>query len=430
MKLISCYIENFGKLSQYSYEFKNGLNVIEAENGWGKTTFAAFLKAMLFGMEYRIGKKILTDRDRYLPWQGGRYGGNLIVEINEKTYRIERYFGKKESDDTFIAYDIATNMETRELGKDFGEECWSVDRDSYEKSAFISLNDMGLLNDIISGKLGNIDEQEADMEASSEAIELLNVEMKKYKSIKRTSGQIYKKKAENIDLEIETKNCEKSIDFINQNEKWLQLEKNKIKVLDQEMKEIDDEQGMLLIYQKKKRFIEINLQLKELKEDYDQETSFFKDREMSIQELDKLEKEIKQYEKLKVKEKIPEPIFEEDIVKLKTYAKRFDEVISSEDKIDHYIKGYRVYGNLEDKEKILQEELLEIENEEKQETEKPVGRWIRIFMYIVGIMMIGMGVLFLRENMRALGYLGTVLGSFLIFWEVISAIKGLSNKKR
>ena len=42
MKLISCYIENFGGLHQFSYDFTDGLNVILENNGWGKTTLAVF----------------------------------------------------------------------------------------------------------------------------------------------------------------------------------------------------------------------------------------------------------------------------------------------------------------------------------------------------------------------------------------------------
>ena len=44
MKLIKCHIENFGKLSGYDYEFKDGLNTIKEDNGYGKTTFASFIK--------------------------------------------------------------------------------------------------------------------------------------------------------------------------------------------------------------------------------------------------------------------------------------------------------------------------------------------------------------------------------------------------
>ena len=57
MKLLSCHIENFGKISNFDYIFQDGLNLINQPNGWGKTTFACFLKAMFFGMEKKGKQK-------------------------------------------------------------------------------------------------------------------------------------------------------------------------------------------------------------------------------------------------------------------------------------------------------------------------------------------------------------------------------------
>ena len=51
MRLISCHIENFGKLSDFSCEFSGGLNIICEDNGWGKSTFAAFIRAMFYRSE-------------------------------------------------------------------------------------------------------------------------------------------------------------------------------------------------------------------------------------------------------------------------------------------------------------------------------------------------------------------------------------------
>ena len=50
MKLISLYIENFGRFSDFSYDFNEDLNVFYKENGWGKTTLSVFIKAMLYGL--------------------------------------------------------------------------------------------------------------------------------------------------------------------------------------------------------------------------------------------------------------------------------------------------------------------------------------------------------------------------------------------
>lgn len=92
MKLIKCYIENFGTFHQYSHNFQDGLNIIKENNGFGKTTFATFIKSMFYGLENRKTEK--TNRKLYAPWQGGTYGGNIEFEINEKKYRIERTFRK------------------------------------------------------------------------------------------------------------------------------------------------------------------------------------------------------------------------------------------------------------------------------------------------------------------------------------------------
>ena len=48
MKLISLYIDNFGKLSDYSFDFSKTLNSLYEENGWGKTTLTVFIKSMLY----------------------------------------------------------------------------------------------------------------------------------------------------------------------------------------------------------------------------------------------------------------------------------------------------------------------------------------------------------------------------------------------
>ena len=50
MKLLSMYVDNFGKLSGFTYNFESSMNTIYEENGWRKSTFAAFIKAMLYYM--------------------------------------------------------------------------------------------------------------------------------------------------------------------------------------------------------------------------------------------------------------------------------------------------------------------------------------------------------------------------------------------
>ena len=138
MKLINCYIENFGKISKQRYDFKDGFNCIVGENGSGKTTLAAFIKAMLYGLG-DTKKASLTENDRkhYMPWQGGVCGGHLTFSAGPKTYRIERSFSSKASEDTYTLYDTATGKVCYDYANP-GEELFGIDADGFERTVFLS----------------------------------------------------------------------------------------------------------------------------------------------------------------------------------------------------------------------------------------------------------------------------------------------------
>ncbi len=139
MKLIECYIESFGKLTRFSYHFEDGLNVFCRENGWGKSTFAGFIKAMFYGLgSSRSADANLNERLRYLPWQGGKCGGTLTFSVGEETYRVERTFGTEEAQDTFALYDCKTGQASTAYTSNIGEELFDIDAAGYERSTFIS----------------------------------------------------------------------------------------------------------------------------------------------------------------------------------------------------------------------------------------------------------------------------------------------------
>ena len=108
MKLVSCHIENFGKLHDYAVDFSEGKNVILAENGFGKSTLAGFIRAMFYGLDGQGRKDIeKNERKRYEPWQGGVFGGKLVFEVKGKQYEVTRTFGAKEE---FELRDATTNL--------------------------------------------------------------------------------------------------------------------------------------------------------------------------------------------------------------------------------------------------------------------------------------------------------------------------------
>ena len=90
MKLRSCHIDNFGKLSDLHLEFQDGVNLFHEPNAWGKSTLAAFLRVMFYGFDSKR-ESGLFDKERvvFRPWQGGTYGGELDFSYQGKEYSDE-----------------------------------------------------------------------------------------------------------------------------------------------------------------------------------------------------------------------------------------------------------------------------------------------------------------------------------------------------
>ena len=158
MKLISCHIAHFGKIENFKYDFDEGFNSILEENGWGKTTFSVFMKAMFYGLEYSPNtKKKLLERNHYLPWDGSLCGGNIVFRAKGREYRIERTFGKTDKDDTFALYDNVTGLLSDDYSENIGEELFRVDRDSFEKSVYIPQTSLATaMTDSLNAKMGNL----------------------------------------------------------------------------------------------------------------------------------------------------------------------------------------------------------------------------------------------------------------------------------
>lgn len=185
MKLISCYIENFGGLHQFSYDFTNGLNVIMGNNGWGKTTLAAFLKAMFYGLE-RSTKRSLDENERkkYEPWNGGAYGGNLVFEADGMVYRAERFFAGKDKEDTFVLYDVNTGLESKIYTDKLGEELFGIDKNAFEQSIYMKQGEYAVsMTDSVATKMSGLMASGDDMDCYEKACARLEEEMKIYKKI-------------------------------------------------------------------------------------------------------------------------------------------------------------------------------------------------------------------------------------------------------
>ena len=91
MKILSM-TATFGKLSRQTLQFEPGMNLIEAPNEWGKSTWCAFIMAMLYGIDTSARSKtgILADKEHYAPWSGEPMSGRMDILWQGREITIER----------------------------------------------------------------------------------------------------------------------------------------------------------------------------------------------------------------------------------------------------------------------------------------------------------------------------------------------------
>lgn len=192
MKLVSLYIENFGGLSQYSLDFEDGLTVIEEVNGFGKTTLAEFIRAMFYGFPRKAKTLDKSRRQKYTPWNGGKFGGNLVFEVSGSRYRVERSFGATPKGDSFTLIDLATGRKSSRYSEELGLELFQLDADSFERSTYLpQISDGSVLTtDSIRSKLSNLVEDTNDVGNFEKAMAALKARRSTYVPYRGSGGSV------------------------------------------------------------------------------------------------------------------------------------------------------------------------------------------------------------------------------------------------
>ena len=141
MRIVKCFINNFGKLSDYSVDFDEKLTVIKEDNGFGKSTLCAFIKAMFYGFNQTRSKDLNeNERAKYTPWQKGIFGGNIEFVCEKGNFKIERTFGEKAASDTFLLINLETGKKSEKFSENIGEELFGIDIKGFERCTCISEN--------------------------------------------------------------------------------------------------------------------------------------------------------------------------------------------------------------------------------------------------------------------------------------------------
>lgn len=149
MRIISMSA-TFGKLEGDVLHLEPGLNVISAPNEWGKSTWCAFITAMLYGVETRerTSKGQLADKEKYSPWSGRPMEGILRLEHQGRDITIQRRTRGRIPLGDFQAYETRTGLPVQELtGENCGNVLLGVEKSVFLRTGFIRFSDLSVTPD-------------------------------------------------------------------------------------------------------------------------------------------------------------------------------------------------------------------------------------------------------------------------------------------
>jgi len=144
-------LASFGKLQGERLELKDGLNIIQAPNETGKSTWCAFLLAMFYGINSRERDKagFIAEKNRYAPWNGSPMEGRLDCRVNGTDITLTRSTRRQTAPmSDFKAVFSGTGTEIPDLtSQTCGEQLLGVNREVYERSAFIRQSGLSISQD-------------------------------------------------------------------------------------------------------------------------------------------------------------------------------------------------------------------------------------------------------------------------------------------
>lgn len=172
--IINRLTATFGKLENRSLALREGLNVIYAPNESGKSTWCAFIRAMLYGIDSseraRVGH--LPDKQKYAPWSGAPMRGSMELSSGQGEISIRRDTRLRNAPmREFSACYTGSAVPVEGMdGNNAGELLTGVSRDVFMHSAFIAqgsvaITDNGELEKRISAIVTSGEEETSFSEA-------------------------------------------------------------------------------------------------------------------------------------------------------------------------------------------------------------------------------------------------------------------------
>ncbi len=136
---------SFGVLKDRTLELDPGLNVIESPNESGKTTWCAFLRAMLYGPDSRRSREGKRLERQYSPWDGSPMWGEMELNWAGKEITLRRGDSPSGPMRAVRAVYTGTDVTVPELtGPDAGELLTGLSAEVFARTAFIGPAGLGV----------------------------------------------------------------------------------------------------------------------------------------------------------------------------------------------------------------------------------------------------------------------------------------------
>lgn len=135
--IITSMTATFGGLENQTLTLKDGLNILELPNEGGKSTWCAFLRAMLYGVETRKGREN-SEKNRFTPWSGAKLSGSMEVRWQGKDITLRRFPKGSSPFGGFQAVYTGTEEPVPGLTADnVGQTLLGFGREVFERTCFI-----------------------------------------------------------------------------------------------------------------------------------------------------------------------------------------------------------------------------------------------------------------------------------------------------
>lgn len=225
--LIHRMTASFGKLQGETLELKDGLNILQAPNETGKSTWCAFLLSMFYGINSRERDRagFIADKNRYAPWTGSAMSGRLECRVDDSELTLTRTTRRQTAPmGEFQAVYTGTGNPVPELtSQTCGETLLGISREVFERSAFIRQAGLSITQDAgLEKRIASLITSGEEDTSYSEAADTLKKQLNRRRHNK--TGQLPA-------LEAELQTMQRQLAEIAQLELHLQGSRNEIETL-------------------------------------------------------------------------------------------------------------------------------------------------------------------------------------------------------